>query len=122
MQQVKPTDATGVEVVISVIDPNNNIYDIGTATSDASGSYGLLFTPEVPGAYTVIATFCGSESYYGSYAETHIGVDAAPEPTAEPTPIPDSIADMYLLPATAAIIIAIIVIGLAIILVLRKRP
>lgn len=120
MQQIKPTDATGVEVVITVLDPNNNVYDVGTTTSDASGSYKLMFTPEVPGAYTVIATFQGSESYYGSYAETHIGVEDAPTPT--PTEMPQvSTADMYILPATIGIIIAIAVIGLVIILMLRKR-
>ncbi len=77
MQQIKPTNATGVDVVLTVIDPNNNYYEVGRTTSDASGSYKLLFTPEVPGTYTVIAKFEGSESYYGSYAETAIGISEA---------------------------------------------
>jgi hypothetical protein len=122
MQQIKPTNATGVKVVITVLDPNNNVYDVGTTTSDASGSYKLMFTPEVPGAYTIIATFQGSESYYGSYAVTHIGVEDAPTPAPTAMPIKESMADLYFLPATAGIIIAVVVIGLAIIiLVLRKR-
>ncbi len=39
MQQIKPTNATGVGVVITVLDPNNNYYEIGRTTSDTSGSY-----------------------------------------------------------------------------------
>jgi hypothetical protein len=49
----------------------------------------LMWEPPVPGEYTIIATFEGSNAYYRSYAETAIGVgDAAsaggpiePEPT-----------------------------------------
>jgi hypothetical protein len=121
MQQIKPSNATGVEVSISVLDPNGNSYEVGTTTSDASGSYKLWFTPEVPGEYTVIATFEGSESYYGSYAETFIGVENAPEVTPAPTPTPAPMTDTYVLGIGAAAIIAIVIIGLVIILMLRKR-
>jgi hypothetical protein len=38
-----------------------------------------------------------------------------------PTPPPASVADMYFLPVSAGIIIAIVVIGILIILILRKR-
>jgi hypothetical protein len=37
VQFPRPTDAVGVEVVVSVLDPNNNYYEVGRATSDASG-------------------------------------------------------------------------------------
>ena len=121
-QQIKPTNATGVDVVISVLDPNNNYYEIGRTTSDATGSYKLLFTPEVPGEYTITAKFEGSESYYGSYAETAIGIEEASAATPGPTQPITVMSDPYLLPGIAAIIIAIAV-GFAItILVLRKRP
>jgi len=49
-----------------VLDPNNNFYQVGTATSDATGFFSLDFTPEVPGKYTIIASFAGSKAYYGS--------------------------------------------------------
>ncbi len=121
MNQQKPIDATGVEVTLSVIDPNSNYYVVGTATSDASGAFKLAFTPEVPGTYTVIASFMGSGSYYGSSAQTAVYVDEAAA-TPAPTDAPESAADMYILPGIIAIIAAIVIIGLIIILMLRKRP
>ena len=121
MQKPCPTNVTGVEVVIDVLDPNGNSYSVGTTTSDATGFFKLAFTPIVPGEYTVIARFAGSESYYGSYAETGINVEEAPAATAEPTPIPASMADLYILPGIAGIIVAIVVVGAVLILMLRKR-
>jgi hypothetical protein len=122
MQQTKPTNTTGVPVTISVLDPNGNTYVIGATNSDASGHYKLSFTPEVPGEYTVIATFGGSESYWPSQEETAIDVsDSAP--TASPNPVvalPPT--EMYFTISTAAIIIAIAIVGAAIIMLQRRRP
>ncbi len=115
----RPTDVTGVEVVVEVLDPNNNFYEVGRTTSDSSGFYKLMFTPEVPGEYTVIASFAGSKAYYGSFAETAIGVEAAPEPTPLPTPTPAPMTDTYVTGFGIGIIVAI-VIGFALLL-LRKR-
>jgi hypothetical protein len=121
MQQPKPTNATGVDAVITVVDPNGNCYDVGTATSDASGAYALAFKPEVPGQYTVIATFQGTGSYYGSTAQTSVFVDeAAATPTPSPAPTP-SVADQYFMPGVIGIIVAIFIVGAVIILTLRKR-
>jgi hypothetical protein len=116
-----PANVVGVDVVVSVLDPNNNCYEVATTASDASGYFGCTFTPLVPGLYTVIATFEGSGAYYGSFAETFINVDEAPAATAAPTPTPASIADMYLLPATVGIIIAIVVATIVIVLMLKRR-
>jgi len=121
MQKERPTDVTGVEVVISVLDPNNNCYEVGRTTSDASGMFKLAFTPEVPGEYTIIARFEGSESYWQSFAETAINVEEAPAATPEPTPTPVPLSEAYFVPAIIAIIAAIAVVGLVIILMLRKR-
>jgi hypothetical protein len=117
----RPADVVGVDVVVSVLDPNNNCYEVGKATSDASGVYGVAFTPQVPGKYTVIASFEGSGAYYGSFAETVINVEEAPAATPGPTPTPASMTDAYVLGIGAGAIIAIVVIGLVIILMLRKR-
>jgi hypothetical protein len=84
MQQPKPTNATGVVVSLDTLDPNGNFVHIDTVTSDESGMYKKAFVPEVPGEYTIIATFGGSNSYYSSYAETAINVDEAPQATAAP--------------------------------------
>ena len=117
----RPTDIVGVDVVVSVLDPNDNIYEVGRTTSDSSGFFKLSFTPPVPGDYTIVASFAGSEAYYGSFAETGISVEEAPACTPEPTPIPASAADLYLVPGIAGIIVAIAVVGAVIVLMLRKR-
>jgi hypothetical protein len=121
-QASKPTNIQGVGVTISVIDANGNYRTIGTATSDASGTYSLAWSPDIAGTYTVIATFTGSASYYSSLAETAFIAEnsqATSTPQATPTP---SMVDQYFLPAVIGIIIAIIVVGLATVLALRKRP
>ena len=83
-QQAMPTNASGVEVTLDTLDPNGNFVHIGTTHSDISGMFSYMWEPEVPGKYTVIATFAGSAAYYSSYAETAIGVDEAPPATAAP--------------------------------------
>ena len=117
----RPTDVNGVEVVVEVLDPNNNYYEVGRTTSDDSGLFKLSFTPEVPGEYTIVASFAGSKAYYGSFDRTALNVEEAPPCTPEPTPIPASTADLYLVPGIAGIIVAIAVVGAVIVLMLRKR-
>jgi len=114
----KPADVVGVEVVVSVLDPNNNCYEVARATSDASGYFGCTFEPLVPGFYKVIATFEGSGAYYGSYAETFINVEEAPAATPVPTPVPQEPVGTYFAISTIVLLVAIAV---AVILLLRKR-
>jgi outer membrane protein assembly factor BamB len=121
MQKPKPTDATGVEVIISVLDPNMNCYEVARTTSDASGFFSAEFEPEVPGKYTVTATFAGSESYWQSSAETALLVEEEVQPTPVPTEEPAPMTDTYVLGFGLASVIAIVVIGLLIIMMLRKR-
>jgi hypothetical protein len=119
-QQALPTNATGVEVSLDTIDPNSNLVHIGTVTSDSSGMFKKMWTPEISGEYTVIATFGGSKSYWSSSAETAIGVTEAPTPTAAPQPVSaQPPLDLYIIGTGIAVIIAI---GLVGILILRKRP
>jgi outer membrane protein assembly factor BamB len=122
-QRPKPTDAVGVEVSLDTIDPNGNYVHIGNVTSDSSGNFGLSYTPEVPGIYQIIATFAGSNSYGSSSSTTYLTVSetqatSTPELTAQPA----SVADMYLLPATISIIVAIAIATVVIVLAIRKRP
>jgi outer membrane protein assembly factor BamB len=121
MQKPRPINATGVEVTLSVLDSNNNFRDIGTVTSDSDGFYSLEWTPDIPGKFKVIASFAGSEGYWPSQAVSAFTVMEAPESTPPPTPAPAPATDMYVLGSTAGIIIAIVVVGLVIVLMLRKR-
>ena len=116
-----PEDATGVNVSISILDPNNNYYDIGTVTSDITGKFGYSFTPEVSGDYKIIASFAGSKSYGPSFATTYISVDEAPQDTPQPTASPAPMTDTYVLGIGGGAIIAIVAVGLVIMLMLRKR-
>jgi hypothetical protein len=117
----RPTDAVGVEVVINVLDPNNNHYEVGRTAANENGFFSVNFEPEVPGKYAIIATFEGSKAYYGSFAETSVFVEEAPPPPTEPTPPPTSIADLYLVPGIIGIIVAIAIVGVVIVLMLKKR-
>jgi len=121
MQKPCPANATGVEVSLDVIDANNNYRNIGAATSDANGAFSFVWEPDIPGKYTVVATFAGSESYWRSSAETAFNVEEAPPATLEPTPAPQSAADLYFMPMSIVIIVAIIVVGALVMLMLRKR-
>jgi hypothetical protein len=121
MQQPKPADTTGVEVVISVLDPNGNSYEVGTTTSDTNGFFKLAFIPEVPGEYTVYASFKGSESYWSSSAVTGISVAELAEATPEPTQPPATMAEQYFLPSVIGLFAAIAIVGVVLALLLRKR-
>ena len=118
----RPTNATGVDVRLIALDANNNYRAIGTATTDASGTYSMQWTPDIPGKYTIYATFAGSGAYYGSYAQTAIGVDS---PAATPTPVPTqppSVTEQYFIPAITGLFVALVVAIVLILLTLRKRP
>jgi hypothetical protein len=121
MQKPKPTDATGVEVTVYVLDANGNYREIGKTTSDSNGFYSLMWTPDIPGKYTVYASFAGSESYWPSNAETAFGVVEAP-PVETNTDTSTNVSlppiETYFLGATAAIILAVAIVGF---LILRKR-
>ncbi len=125
MQFPHPANAVGVPVSIDTVDPNGNFIHIGDTTSDQSGtfSYRWVTPSDIPGSYTIIATFAGSKSYWPSYAETAISVDPAattPAPTDAPL---ESTADMYFVPAIAGLFVLVIVVAIVLaLLVTRKRP
>jgi outer membrane protein assembly factor BamB len=121
MQKPRPADVVGVNVTISVLDPNGNTYEVGKTTSDADGMYKCVFTPPVPGEYTVIATFDGSESFWPSHASTALYVDEVPETTPSPPPTPAPMTDMYVTGFGIGMILAIAVVGLLLVMMLRKR-
>jgi hypothetical protein len=143
-QQGKPTNAIGVPVTLTAVDPNGNLQTIGTATSNSMGNFAYTWTPPVPGLYTITASFAGSKSYYGSDAGTSFVVSKAPSvspaltqtptqtsvptstpvQTASPSPSAVIIPPTSGMPATTLIAIGaavIIIIAAAAALILRKR-
>ncbi len=124
MQQQFPANTTGVPISIDVIDSNGNYRNIGTTTSDASGSFSLNWTPDIPGNYTLAATFHGSQSYYSSYSEAHFHALSPSATTSTSAPATANYATTTdFMIGIAAVIIAIIIIGALIMLMLsRKRP
>ena len=124
-QRPMPTNATGVPVTLTAIDPNGNFISIGNVTSDITGTYGCAFTPQVPGTYHIIATFAGSNSYYSSFGECYMAANAAPAtpvPAITSAPLSESAIESSMMSYTAiaaiAIIVAIAVVGM---LLLKKR-
>ena len=69
-----PTNAQGVTVTLSTIDPNGNTYVIGTLQPTHSACLQHLYTSKVPGTYKVFATFAGTDSYWQSSSETAFNV------------------------------------------------
>ncbi|MCW3998869.1 MAG: hypothetical protein NWE93_01360 [Candidatus Bathyarchaeota archaeon] len=121
-QFARPTDATGVPVTLSVLDSNGNYRDIGSTTTDADGFYSFNWTPDIPGKYTVYASFEGSASYYPSHAvASFVAEEAQPTVTAQPTATLPPL-DTYLIAMGAAILIAIAVVGALILMAIKKRP
>jgi outer membrane protein assembly factor BamB len=120
-QQLKPTNATGVTVTLSVIDANNNQRVIGTTTTNLDGTFGFVWTPDIPGTFNVIASFDGSNSYYPSSAETYFyASEAIAEPEPEyPQPVDNT---MTVAGVGIAIIIAVAIVGIVLAMMLRRRP
>jgi len=116
-----PANVEGVEVSLDVIDSNGNYRNIGIATTDMSGTFGFMWEPDIPGQYTLIATFAGSESYGSSYAQTYLGVVEAPTPTppTDATPAPPT--DTYIMGFGIAILAAVIIIGVLILWKVGKK-
>ena len=123
-QQPLPTNLTGVPITLYVLDSNNNYRQIGTTTSDASGTYSYTWTPDITGDYTIYAVFAGTNGYYGSSAEAHIHASAPPAtPAPSATPLSGLASNNTLMYGIVAIVIVIIIIGAVLaILVTRKRP
>jgi hypothetical protein len=122
MQRPRPENTYGVNVTISIMSLDGVVTDVGTATSDSTGYFNFLWTPPSTGTYTVLASYKGSNSYYPSYAQTSFNVESAPVATVTPSPTPLIETDSYILDFTAAIVAVIVLAGVAIILMLRRRP
>jgi hypothetical protein len=124
MQQSKPSDAVGVPVTLTAIGPDGSSNTIGNVVSDIDGGYALSWTPSSAGVYKIVASFAGSESYFGSsgFTQLLVGSSAAPSVSASPTnavepPSSASLPMTYI--AIAAAVVIIVVVAAA--LLLRRR-
>jgi outer membrane protein assembly factor BamB len=106
-----PPMPNGVPVTIDAIDPSGDFVHIGDVTSDFSGMFKMLWTPEEEGEYTILVGFSGSDSYWGSYATTALGVTEAPSPAGPIEPEPTEPTEAPLITTEVAIIIAVAVIA-----------
>ena len=117
-----PANFTGVPVTISVVDANGNYRTIGTAISTSAGTFSLSWIPDIPGDYTVVANFAGTNAYWPSSSMTSFNVAEA-HPTVAPTTAPvSSNTDTYVLASAVAIIVVVIIVGAVIVIGQRKRP
>jgi len=89
MNLPKPSNATGVQVVLRAVNVDTgSVSDIGRTTSDLLGAYQFAWTPSDTGTYKILASFDGTDSYYSSSAETGAAVvTAAGVPVVSPTPV-----------------------------------
>jgi hypothetical protein len=81
-------------------------------------------TPNVPGQYTIVATFHDTASYWGSYSETSMAVQSAASASPTPTsnqPSNDAIMQTITMDILAVGAAIIIVIALATILLYKKK-
>ncbi len=119
MNKPMPTNATGVSVFLQAMRSDGTVVDISHVTTDVMGHYEYTWTPPDQDTYKILATFEGSESYYSSSTQTALSVGAA-----LPTPALQAAADNtpMFIASTAAIIIAIAIVGLMMVRMLRKRP
>jgi hypothetical protein len=87
MQIPIPSNATvtGVPVTLTATDQNGNSFNIGTATSDMTGTFQSAWTPTQAGLYKITATFAGTKSYGSSIATTGLTVGSVVAPTTTPT-------------------------------------
>ena len=113
---------TGVPVSLTAIRSDGTYVNIGTVTTDGyHGTFSKSWTPPDEGDYNIVASFLGDDSYGSSSAATGISVGPAPAtPTTPeiPTPIDTT---MTIIAGVIAIIIAVAIVGLVIILVLRRK-
>jgi outer membrane protein assembly factor BamB len=85
-----PDDVKGVTVMLTATDSSGSTQNIGEATTDVAGNFGISWTPSAEGDYQIMANFTGTESYGSSYDTTYLTVGPAPSPgepqeTEEPT-------------------------------------
>ena len=119
-QHDMPDTLAGVQVKLEAVDPNGNYQILGTTTTDMYGVFGFMFEPELEGQYMILATFDGSNSYFGSETATYLAVDTAASPGIS---IEEEAGEQIFSTelAVIAIIAVVAIIGIVAYVILRKR-
>ncbi len=116
---------TGVPIVLTAIDSNNNAITIGTVTTSAYyGTFEMPWTPPTEGTYKIIATFAGDDSYGSSSEATAVSVGAETTSTATTSAGPAITVPDYTLTIVAGVIaiaVIVIIIGALIMMTIRKK-
>jgi hypothetical protein len=103
---------TGVPVLLTAVDPHGTSIEIATVTSDGySGTFGYAWKPDIPGEYTITATFMGDESYDSSFATTYLTVAEGSGNGNTSNSDTNNTVLYVLIGATAAIIVTIVLVG-----------
>ena len=113
-------DVKGVTVNLFALGSDGSTVDIGNVQADANGFFTTMWSPPSSDCvYTILAAFAGNKAYHSSFAETAVGVTAAPEAT----PAPEAPTDYSptLTGIIAVIAVLAILVAILIVLVLRKR-
>jgi hypothetical protein len=119
MQFERPTDTTGVTVMLDAIAPNGEFINIGTTVSDSNGFYSYKWVPETEGKYTIIASFMGSGAYWASYAQSAVIIDPAVSPSGPITP--EDSAPLITTEVAIVLVAAIAAIVIIVFLAIRRR-
>ena len=120
-----PGNVTGVVVVFNWVDSEGEVHDLDRTTTDTGGRFSYLWYPPAEGKYTILATFEGSEGYYGSCAQTAVAVGPAVETNLGPLEssvgsLESSVSNLttYIL---AVLVLVIIALAIAVYLLLKSR-
>jgi outer membrane protein assembly factor BamB len=106
----RPANVKGVWVSFDAVAPNGTWIHIGGTHTDSYGMYSVMWKPPSEGLWTIVATFPGSKSYWPSYAQTSIGVTAAPPtPETPEIPTPPDYMMIFAVVIAAVIVVAILV-------------
>lgn len=118
----KPISAMGVPVSIDAYDPNGNLVHIADVTSDSSGLFSTVFTPDKAGPFRIIASFAGSNAYGSSSAIAAMNViESAPSPTSTSQPTTENVINTIMIDVILAAIAIIIAIAIATLIIVRRK-
>ena len=112
---------TGVPVSLLAIDETGAVTNIGTVTSDVSGTFKAAWTPPKEGLYTITANFAGDDSYGSSWTETGLAVGPAPTPIEIPEQVTPADYTMTIIGGVIAVMVAVAMVGIGLFFALRNR-